>query len=36
MSLIGADRLVIDLSCRRDADGWFVAMDRWQKETDPN
>jgi phosphoribosylformimino-5-aminoimidazole carboxamide ribotide isomerase len=40
VELIGADRLVIDLSCRRDAlqdDGgprWLVAMNRWQTPTD--
>lgn len=31
---IGADRLVIDLSCRRTETGWVVAMDRWQTKTD--
>ncbi|MEO0508484.1 MAG: phosphoribosylformimino-5-aminoimidazole carboxamide ribotide isomerase [Verrucomicrobiota bacterium] len=31
---IGKDRLVIDLSCRAVADGWVVAMDRWQKKTE--
>jgi phosphoribosylformimino-5-aminoimidazole carboxamide ribotide isomerase len=35
---IGADRLVVDLSCRaRFADGrrqWLVAIDRWQRVTD--
>lgn len=30
---IGADRLVIDLSCRRTAAGWTVAMNRWQTLT---
>jgi len=30
---IGAARLVIDLSCRRRADGWTVAMNRWQTAT---
>ncbi|OUW83831.1 MAG: phosphoribosylformimino-5-aminoimidazole carboxamide ribotide isomerase [Saprospirales bacterium TMED214] len=35
---VGADRLVIDLSCRRilqenGAPGWCVAMNRWQKLT---
>lgn len=30
----GAERLVIDLSCRRTASGWTVAMDRWQTLTD--
>ncbi len=30
----GPDRLVIDLSCRRDADGgWTVCMNRWQTRT---
>ncbi|KAK6414732.1 Enzyme that catalyzes the fourth step in the histidine pathway, partial [Oleoguttula sp. CCFEE 5521] len=28
------DRLVIDLSCRKVADGWMVAMDRWQTVTE--
>ncbi len=31
---IGADHLVIDLSCRRTATGWTVAMNRWQTLTD--
>lgn len=31
---VGQDRLVIDLSCRRVAEGWVVAMDRWQTLTD--
>lgn len=31
---IGAQRLVIDLSCRRTATGWTVAMNRWQTLTD--
>jgi phosphoribosylformimino-5-aminoimidazole carboxamide ribotide isomerase len=30
---IGPQRLVIDLSCRRDGDGWVVAMNRWQTRT---
>ena len=30
----GKDRLVIDLSCRRRGDRWWVAMDRWQTVTD--
>jgi phosphoribosylformimino-5-aminoimidazole carboxamide ribotide isomerase len=40
VALIGADRLVIDLSCRRDVlEGdqglrWVVAMNRWQTPTD--
>lgn len=31
---IGRDRLVVDLSCRRTADGWRVAIDRWQTITE--
>jgi phosphoribosylformimino-5-aminoimidazole carboxamide ribotide isomerase len=31
---IGCGRLVIDLSCRRDAGGWTVAMNRWQTLTE--
>ncbi len=31
---IGAEKLVIDLSCRRTATGWTVAMNRWQTLTD--
>lgn len=30
---IGRDRLVVDLSCRRTAVGWTVAMNRWQTLT---
>jgi len=30
---VGRERLVIDLSCRRDADGWYVATNRWQTRT---
>ncbi len=30
----GRERLVIDLSCRATADGWVVAMNRWQTLTD--
>lgn len=30
----GPERLIIDLSCRRDAQGWVVAMNRWQTLTD--
>lgn len=32
--VVGAERLVIDLSCKRHADGWWVAMNRWQTITD--
>lgn len=31
---IGRDKLVIDLSCRRTARGWSVAMNRWQTLTE--
>lgn len=27
---VGKERLVLDLSCRSDGDGWVVAMNRWQ------
>jgi phosphoribosylformimino-5-aminoimidazole carboxamide ribotide isomerase len=30
---VGKERLVIDLSCRRTKDGFFVATDRWQTIT---
>jgi phosphoribosylformimino-5-aminoimidazole carboxamide ribotide isomerase len=30
---VGRDRLVIDLSCRRTQDGYFVATNRWQTVT---
>ncbi|KAJ1939857.1 Enzyme that catalyzes the fourth step in the histidine pathway [Linderina macrospora] len=34
-SLVGKDRLVVDLSCRRRSDGcWVVAMNKWQTMTD--
>jgi phosphoribosylformimino-5-aminoimidazole carboxamide ribotide isomerase len=31
---IGKQRLVLDLSCRRRDEGYFVVTDRWQKFTD--
>jgi phosphoribosylformimino-5-aminoimidazole carboxamide ribotide isomerase len=31
---IGVEKLVVDLSCRRTAAGWTVAMNRWQTLTD--
>lgn len=31
---IGREKLVIDLSCRRNASSWTVAMNRWQTPTD--
>jgi phosphoribosylformimino-5-aminoimidazole carboxamide ribotide isomerase len=33
-ALVGRDRLVVDLSCRRQGDGYRVATDRWQTVTD--
>lgn len=30
---IGAERIVVDLSCRRAGSGWVVAKDRWQTLT---
>ncbi|MCD7798891.1 MAG: phosphoribosylformimino-5-aminoimidazole carboxamide ribotide isomerase [Akkermansiaceae bacterium] len=32
-SLVGAARLVVDLSCRKTAAGWRVVMNRWQTLT---
>jgi phosphoribosylformimino-5-aminoimidazole carboxamide ribotide isomerase len=32
--LAGKERLVVDLSCRRKGDGWFVATNRWQTVTE--
>lgn len=29
----GKERLVVDLSCRRRGDGWYVATNRWQTVT---
>lgn len=34
VSEVGAEKLVIDLSCRRREDRWIVAMNRWQTPTD--
>jgi len=31
--VVGADRLVVDLSCRATGKGWTVAMNRWQTLT---
>jgi phosphoribosylformimino-5-aminoimidazole carboxamide ribotide isomerase len=31
---VGKEKLVIDLSCRRTARGWTVAMNRWQTLTE--
>ncbi|KAJ7507809.1 Phosphoribosylformimino-5-aminoimidazole carboxamide ribotide isomerase [Mycena galericulata] len=33
-SLVGKDKLVVDVSCRKRGDGWFVAMNKWQDMTD--
>jgi phosphoribosylformimino-5-aminoimidazole carboxamide ribotide isomerase len=33
-SLVGRERLVVDLSCRKKGDGWHVAMNRWQTVTE--
>ncbi len=34
VSAVGAERLVLDLSCRRLQNGWAVAMNRWQTLTE--
>jgi len=36
VELVGKDRLVVDLSCRKKpgSDGYYVVTDRWQKYTD--
>ncbi|MEP2777472.1 MAG: phosphoribosylformimino-5-aminoimidazole carboxamide ribotide isomerase [Luteolibacter sp.] len=34
VAAVGKEALVIDLSCRRTASGWTVAMNRWQTLTD--
>ena len=31
---LGKERIVVDLSCRKVADGWKVAMNRWQTITE--
>jgi len=36
VGLIGKERLVLDLSCRRDGSSWYVAMNRWQTRTNVN
>ena len=36
VALVGREKLVIDLSCKRVAEGWVVAMNRWQTITDLN
>jgi len=34
VGIVGRDRLVLDLSCRRRGGDYFVVTDRWQKFTD--
>ncbi|GDY11512.1 hypothetical protein LBMAG53_03890 [Planctomycetota bacterium] len=34
VAAVGRERLVVDLSCRRRGDGWWVAIDRWQTITE--
>ncbi len=34
VGIVGRDRLVLDLSCRRRGDDYFVVTDRWQNFTD--
>ena len=31
---VGKERIVIDLSCRKKEDGYYIVTDRWQKFTD--
>lgn len=33
LSLVGRDRLVLDLSCRKKGDAYYIVTDRWQKFT---
>ena len=33
LSLVGRDKLVLDLSCRKRGDAYYVVTDRWQKFT---
>ena len=34
VAMVGANRLVLDLSCKAVSGGWVVAMNRWQTITD--
>eukprot|EP01060_Flectonema_neradi_P033666 TRINITY_DN5716_c1_g2_i1.p1 TRINITY_DN5716_c1_g2~~TRINITY_DN5716_c1_g2_i1.p1 ORF type:complete len:284 (+),score=48.31 TRINITY_DN5716_c1_g2_i1:76-852(+) len=34
VDVVGKDRLILDLSCKRTGDEWMVAKDRWQTTTD--
>jgi phosphoribosylformimino-5-aminoimidazole carboxamide ribotide isomerase len=31
---VGKDKLVVDVSCRKQGSDWVVAMNRWQDMTD--
>lgn len=31
---VGKEHLVLDVSCKKRADGYYIVTDRWQKETD--
>ncbi len=33
VAVVGKERLILDLSCRKVGDSWFVATDRWQTIT---
>ena len=33
-ALVGAERLVVDVSCRRRGNGWVVATDKWRTLSD--
>ena len=34
VSAVGRERLVLDLSCRRKGDGYYIVTDRWQRFTE--
>ena len=34
MKVVGEERLVLDLSCKKTVDGYRIATDRWQKMTE--
>lgn len=34
LALVGRERLVLDLSCRKRGDAYYIVTDRWQKFTD--
>ena len=34
LDAVGRERLVLDLSCRRRDDGYYIVTDRWQKFTE--